>query len=463
MLFLNTSDELIYNKRKEGVELHTTLLHKLLHNPTVLLAPIVIAIILLTPLAGHFNPVAIWNDRSYDVQSLLTFLGPFVAAVGAWEGARACRFRKRSGDQGTVWARQVTNWAKTAVWGLLFYLLLCAVVFLITATQATWGGPLLGPPLVGAMAILALSALGFAIGDRWSSRFAAPVVGAGLLAAQSWLLMLGSAGNPIGYLTPNYATGFSVSVWYGVRSDLVIVQLAFLFGLLAIALASLAMRRYITSRKVYPGVLAACGVIFILASFAGAASSSTDIHGIRVPLLFNAASDRPIPYTPVCSQAALPVCIHPAYSAELIQLSTLINRLTAPVIGLPGAPVQADQRPVDRQKGELPWQIIAHVLVVPPFAAHASDWTDQSFIRTLSTQIAIGLVTDNPTTDGTNLNTAQQAIALYLLRQANITADPNILQLSPQAREFEQRLAAQPLAARRVWLAQHYAALLQGR
>ena len=240
------------------------------------------------------------------------------------------------------------------------------------------------------------------------------------------------------------------------RSDLVIVQLTFLFGLLAIALASLAMRRFITSRKVYPGVLAVCGLILVLASFAGAASSSADIHGIRVPLLYNAASDHPIPYTPVCSQAALPVCVHPAYSAELSQLSTLINHLAIPLIGLPGAPVQADQRPVDG-----PWQIVGNVLVVPPFAAHASDWADQSFLRMLSTQIAIGLVTtDTPGDRHLNLTTTQQAIALYLLQQANITADPSILQVSPKAREFEQRFATQPRASRRAWLAQHYAALL---
>ncbi len=445
-------------RKREREALRTIFLHKLLHNPTVLLAPVIIVVILLTPLAGKFNPVAIWNDRSSDVLSLLTILGPFAAAVGAWEGARVGRLRQRSGDQSTVWARQVTTWAKTAVWGLLLYLLLWAVVFLITATQATWGGPLLGPPLVGAMAILALSALGFALGDRWSSRFAAPVVGVGLLAAQIWFVSLASAGNPIGYLTPNFAAGLSVSVWYGVRSDLVIVQLTFLCGLLAIALASLAIRSYITSRKVYPGVLVVCGVILMLASFAGVASSSADIHGIRIPLLYNAASDRPIPYIPVCSQAALSVCVHPAYSAELLQLSALINRLAAPLIGLPGAPVQADQRPIDG-----PLQIVGNILVVPPFAAHASDWADQSFLRSESTEIAIGLVTtDTPGGRHLNLTTTQQAIALYLLQQANFNADPRILQVSPQAREFEQRFVTQPMAARRAWLVQHYMALLQG-
>jgi hypothetical protein len=462
--------------RRRREELRTTFFHKLLHNPTVLLAPVIIVVIVLTPLARNFNPVAIWNDRSYDVLSLLTLLGPFVAAVGAWEGARVRRLRKRRGDQSTVWARQVTNWAKTAVWGLLFYLLIWATVFVITATQATWGGPLLGPPLVGAVAILSLSALGFTIGDLWSSRFAAPLVGVGLLATEIWLSSLASMRNPIGYVTPNFAAGLSVSVWYGVRSDLVIIQLTFLFGLLAVVLASLAIRRYITSKKVYPSILAVCGIVLVLASFAGAASSSADIHGIRVPLLYHAATDRPIPYTPVCSRAALPVCVHPAYSAELPQLSALINRLAAPLIGIPGAPVQADQLPT----GVYGFQIVGNVLIVQPFAAHASDWDNpnEPFIHMISAQIALGLViapglviasglvTASP--DGEhrksqlNYTTTQQAIALYLLQQANVTADPAFLQVSTQARTFEQSFAVQSLAVRHAWLTQHYMALLQG-
>jgi hypothetical protein len=343
-------------------------------------------------------------------------------------------------------------------------------VFVITATQATWGGPLLGPPLVGAVAILSLSALGFTIGDLWSSRFAAPVVGVGLLAAEIWLSSLAAMRNPIGYITPNFAAGLSVSVWYGVRSDLVIIQLTFLFGLLAVALASLAIRRYRASKKVYPSILAVCGIVLMLVSFAGAASSSADIHGIRVPLLYHAATDRPIPYTPVCSRAALPVCVHPAYSAELPQLSALINRLAAPLIGIPGAPVQANQLPT----GVHGFQIVGNMLIVQPFAAHASDWDNpnEPFIRMISAQIALGLViapglvTASP--DGKhpksqlNYTTTQQAIALYLLQQANVTADPAFLHVSTQARAFEQSFAVQSLAVRHAWLAQHYMALLQG-
>jgi hypothetical protein len=449
--------------------LRIKVIRPLIDNPTVLLAPVIIVVILLTPLAGHFTPVAIWYDRSYDVQSLIGLIGPFVALVGAWKGAQAARLRKHSGVQSIVWSRQVSAWAKTAAWGLLFYLLIGAVAFLITVTQATWGGPLVGPPLVGAVAVLALSALGYTIGDLWSSWLAAPVVGIGVGALQDWLPSLAPVRETIHYLSPSFAVPAAFVVWYRVRPDLVIVQLTFLCGLLFLALASLAFRRFITGRKLYPLMSAACGIILVVASVAGITSSTIDNHGIRVPLVYNAASDQLIPYTPVCSQAALRVCVHPAYSAELSQLSVLVNHLTAPLTGLPGAPTRAEQRASGAGGGF--WHMSGNVLVMDSFAAHAPDWTNQSFMRRVSTEIAIGLViapelkatsSDSKSTYINHTTTQQQAIALYLLSQANVTPDPSILQPSSQARAFEQHFTAQSLAARRAWLAQHYTALLQG-
>jgi hypothetical protein len=469
MLFSEEAmNNLTYHKMKEKANVHTKLVRALLDNPTVLLAPIIVVIILMTPLAGHFTPVAIWYDRSYDVQSLIGLIGPFVALVGAWKGAQAARSRKHSEVQSIAWSSQVSTWTKTAVWGLLFYLLICAVAFLITATQATWGGPPLGPPLVGAVATLALSALGYTIGDLWSSRLAAPVAGIGVFVLQGWLPSLAPVRETLHYLSPSFAISAAFTVWYHVRPDLVIVQLAFLCGLLFLALASLALRRFITGRKLYPVILSVCGVILVTASVASIANSTFDNHGIRVPLVYNVANDQLIPYTPVCSQAALQVCVHPAYSAELPQLSALVNHLAAPLIGFPGAPIRAEQRAPSAGGGL--WHMSGNVLVMDSFAAHAPDWIDQSFMRRVSTEIAIGLViapelkaaSSGGKRTYISLTPTQQAIALYLLSQANIAPDPSILQPSSQAIVFEQHFAAQPLAARHTWLAQHYTALLQG-
>jgi hypothetical protein len=357
------------------------------------------------------------------------------------------------------------------------YLLLWAVAWVITATQATWGGPLWGPPLMGAVAILAASALGYTVGDLWPSYFIAPVIGVVLFVLQAWLSSLGEAHNPIGYITPNLALHAGFLIWYNVRSDLVIIQATFALGLLALSLASFVFRKWITGKKVYPGIVAICGIIFVFTSFAGIANSSVDQHGVRVSLWYNTASDAPIPYTPVCSHAALPVCVHPAFSAELMQLSSLINRVAVPLVDIPGAPVVAEHQTVltpgnDTNFHDTTFQMNGNVLNLPSLAAHALDWGNQSFIQQFATQIAVGLVVapGQKTTVSHNqeqqkhltLSTNQQAIALYLLQQAHITPDTLFLQASAQARMFEENFASQALTTRRAWLAQHYTALLRG-
>src|SRR6266536_3581699 len=40
------------------------------------------------------------------------------------------------------WARQLASWAAVTIWGTLFYGACVAVVFVATARQAAWGGPI---------------------------------------------------------------------------------------------------------------------------------------------------------------------------------------------------------------------------------------------------------------------------------------------------------------------------------
>src|SRR6266516_792016 len=99
------------------IPLLKTVLHiDVLHNPTLLFAPVTILLILLTPLPRNFNPVAIWFDRSADVQSLLTLLGPFAAIIGAWVGARESRLQRNKHvirDSQLEWISKIIVWAKT--------------------------------------------------------------------------------------------------------------------------------------------------------------------------------------------------------------------------------------------------------------------------------------------------------------------------------------------------------------
>ena len=65
----------------------------------------------------------------------------------------------------------------------------------------------------------------------------------------------------------------------------------------------------------------------------------------KLPLFGAPAAGAPIPYTPACHSGPLPVCVHPAYRAQLGETAALLNRIAAPVHGAPGAPTRAVQRP----------------------------------------------------------------------------------------------------------------------
>jgi len=66
-------------------------------------------------------------------------------------------------------------------------------------------------------------------------------------------------------------------------------------------------------------------------------------HGILIPALHDAANDRPIAYTPDCSQAGFQVCVNPAYRSYLAGMTAALAPVAGEVAGLPGAPVRATQ------------------------------------------------------------------------------------------------------------------------
>ncbi len=72
-----------------------------------------------------------------------------------------------------------------------------------------------------------------------------------------------------------------------------------------------------------------------------------------IPALHDAASDRPIPYTPVCATVTIPVCIHPAFKDVLPDVTAALGPVLRELAGLPGAPVRA-QAGGQRQPGHAP-------------------------------------------------------------------------------------------------------------
>src|SRR6202035_2988852 len=70
----------------------------------------------------------------------------------------------------------------------------------------------------------------------------------------------------------------------------------------------------------------------------------TGAYGTVIPALHDAANDRPIPYTPVCGQAAgVPVCVHPAYRKFLPAVTADLAPVLRQITSLPGAPARVDQ------------------------------------------------------------------------------------------------------------------------
>ena len=127
----------------------------------------------------------------------ITDFGPFVAGVAAWMGSRDARRGLSDLVTGTVrprWAAQLATWAATAVWAVGAYLVFVGVMFAAYARQGLQGAPPWWWVAVGAVAVTAFSAAGFALGAYWPSRFAAPVAAFG-----GFLAVLASSKGGLGH------------------------------------------------------------------------------------------------------------------------------------------------------------------------------------------------------------------------------------------------------------------------
>src|SRR6185437_9185163 len=173
--------------------------------------------------------------------------GPFVAGVAAWMGSR--EGRRGLADLVTAtarprWAGQLATWAATALWAVAAYLVLVGVMFALYAQQGVGGSPPWWSVAVGATAVAAFSAFGFAVGAFWPSRFAAPVAAFGGFLAMSqssqtgfqeatgWALILPTNSN--GNFDGNALA--DSGIYYHWLPDLPIARIIFLAGLLLVAL-----------------------------------------------------------------------------------------------------------------------------------------------------------------------------------------------------------------------------------
>jgi hypothetical protein len=218
-------------------------------------------------------------------------------------------------------------------------------------------------------------------------------------------------------------------------------------------------------------------------------------YGTVIPALHNAADDRPIPYTPVCVHAGIPVCVHPAYRSYLPDVTTALRPVARELTGLPGTPVQATQvatvfqetgpslgggpptaaqLQVETIGGSPPVLHMALNAITLPgsFGATTADFTGQIRLEFVHAFIGAGGGPGNP---------VQQIVQAALLQDSGtpLAAQPNVLGFSawplpdtgphsagsypPRIAAAAKRFAALPAAARHAWLAAHLGALRAGQ
>ena len=141
---------------------------ELRHNAMLWMLPLVFALFWLTTYRKTMAMPPLWNMRAVSLQSgaILDFIVP-VARAAAWMGSREARRHTAALMTITArprWARLLTTWVATTCWSLVGYLVCLAVLYGMTARQASWGGPLWWPAAVVAASLPAFAALGFAAG-----------------------------------------------------------------------------------------------------------------------------------------------------------------------------------------------------------------------------------------------------------------------------------------------------------
>ena len=137
-----------------------------------------------------------------------------------------------------------------------------------------------------------------------------------------------------------------MATFYPYLADLPIAQVMFLAGLTVAVLGALALPAGRGGRwlRRSAAIIAAAGLLVAGTAVALAGTGKLDAHGmIAIPALHDAASDRPVRYTPVCSHTRIPVCLNPAYAGYLRATAAALAPVLAEVAGLPGAHRQPDQ------------------------------------------------------------------------------------------------------------------------
>jgi hypothetical protein len=479
------------------------------HSAFVWAIPLLAVLFVVDPFHTASSYPALWTLRaSVMLDKFWPVCVPFVAGYSAWAGSREGR---RSVDDllaataRPAWTRQLCSLAGTLAWVLAAFLAGAAVLYLSIAQAVTWGGPPVWPVAAGVVSLTAVCALAFTLGALFPGRFTAPIVAVGitLLSLAVFSRAVSEGGTSVFALSPNgVVPGNDQGIFYPVAPDVSIVQVLFFAGctLGAIGLLGLSPRTGGAGwrgaldlasaggarlRAVATAVFAA-GIALAVAGFGLAATArvSSVTGGVEVPALHDGASDKPIPYTPVCANASggFLVCVHPAYRSYLGQAVNSFGPVMAELSGLPGAPVRAVEIPGQ----ELPSIVtqtngngvvtgsppeyeftMDNAITQVPDAAQFRDGFRQDIVHAVIVG-RIGQMTASGVLQWNAGTPAQQAVADGLLKAAGSqpypACSPYVQQCAqePQVTAVAARFAALPATTRHAWLVANLAALRAG-
>jgi len=470
--------------------------------------------------AGGFPPV--WTVRASAIGDHMLFeFSAFAGGIAAWAGSRERRRKALDLVASTpcaAWARLSVTLAGTLGWLLLAFLAGVAAIYIPTALQATWGGPPLWPVLAGAAGVIAVTMIGFTCGVAVPGRFTAPLVAIGVLVLYQagfrealGLTASSASSGTYALLSPAGAVpSVDAGVYHHVAPDVPAVQVMFmggiavaLLGVLGLAAAlrqpasagGLRSLRALLARgddrllRAVAAVLVAAGVAASWTAYSLAGTARLTATGWQIPALHDAAGDRPVPFVPDCTSGpgGFQVCVHPAFSGYLSEVTAALDPVAAEIAGLPGAPVRAEQMasagtwqsgygpshtagnpPVFQYSGEQVGDLFGAFWGIP-----AGDWPDwragfqqgllDSFLAEPPHPAAAVRTGPAP------LGAAQQAVEDGLMiaagsqpplriGQRGQSGGPSRAQITAAASRF----ASLPASARHAWLAAHLAALRAG-
>ena len=415
--------------------------------------------------------VWLWTETVWSLQSSLILFGPLVGGLAVWVAGRESR--RETGDLLSTTARpgvlrDLALWAATAAWCALAYGVVTAAFLLLTLKDATWGSPEPGPVLIGLLAVLAHTALGYAAGSYLPGRFTAPLFAISMYWIQG-ITVFGPFPS-LRYLSP-LGGDAAATVFYDESQGVFAPQSVWLLGLAVAALVAVALRRRRSTGSWVALALA------VTASIAGA------VAVLGAPVETVDARDAPVPYRPVCEEGEIPVCVHPAYEVALPQTARVVRDLAGPLVGLPGAATRAEQRDAYpsrlRSDGTLVFDIRGAFL-------RSNVNNGFGFRDYMESEIAFALVADPSgyieedfeaynnddacSKPGGPPGEAQRVVANWLRLQTGIyssikseTFRESSRIICPKSEAAVKRFDALEATERRAWLRTHYADLRAGR